>query len=61
MFCKCKNKSKVVDTRSTYNEVYRKHYCESCGRTFYTIEFEVEENEQFENEWKRLSCGRYKR
>ena len=37
-------------------EVYRKYSCinRTCGYEFFTIEYEVEDNEQFLKEWKEL-------
>lgn len=50
---KCGGKfSPVKNTTVTEeNEVYRRRRCKSCGHTFYTIEFKVEENELFMNDW----------
>ena len=50
---KCGGKfSPVKNTTVTEeNEVYRRRRCKSCGHTFYTIEFQVEENELFMNDW----------
>jgi len=69
---KCNGKLKVVD--SVYipdsNEYRRNKVCTKCGHEIYTIEFEVEVNERFKDEWyeyhrDRLRCkthrGRYKK
>jgi transcriptional regulator NrdR family protein len=43
MLCpKCENgKAMVLDTRYSYDEVYRKRQCKECKYTFYTEETEV--------------------
>lgn len=40
---------------NTYNEVYRRRACANCGHNFYTVEFEVEANKRFKDEWKQHS------
>lgn len=55
MICpKCGGKIKTNDVlnKPDTNEVYRKRVCTSCDHYFYTIEFEVEDNPQFQKEWK---------
>ena len=49
---KCNGINRVVDTitnRET-NETYRMRKC-LCGHVFYTVEFEVEVNQQFSETW----------
>lgn len=56
MLCpKCEGKTKVVDMSYNYvwDEQYRKRVCTNCGHTFYTAEFEVEEDKRFKKEWNR--------
>lgn len=49
---KCSGKIQVTDTVHTAdNEIYRKRKCLSCGRFFYTTEFEVEVTAEFLEEW----------
>ena len=44
MLCeKCGKKTKVVDSRTAYEGVFRKRECTNCGRIFYTEEYESEE------------------
>ena len=44
MLCeKCGKKTKVVDSRTAYEGVFRKRKCAGCGRIFYTEEYESEE------------------
>lgn len=50
----CNSKVNVVDTRPTpNNEIYRKRCCRKCGHVFYTIEFEVKQDEHFKKEWTK--------
>ena len=42
------------------NEVYRELYCKSCDHKFYTIEYEVERNNQFAKEWKKYHTKKQK-
>lgn len=61
MICpKCKNDSVYVrDTRHTDdNEDLRRRVCKTCKHTFYTIEFEVERDGDFLEEW--CKCDRWK-
>lgn len=58
MVCpKCKSKTKVIDVclNVDENEVYRYRECinEECGHKFHSVEFLVEETEQFKKEWKK--------
>jgi transcriptional regulator NrdR family protein len=48
---KCGEKTLVKDCVHTNEENYRRRMCGSCGRVFYTIEFEVEQNEEFVRQW----------
>lgn len=50
---KCKGKVVSIDSsiNNTDNEVYRKKKCRDCGETFYTVEFEVIENDRFKKAW----------
>lgn len=60
MLCpKCGDSTKVCDTRyeRKENEVYRRHICRDCMHEFYTIEFEVENNNKFNDLWKKLARG----
>lgn len=59
---KCGGKSTVKDTLHTEeSETYRRLKClnESCGQTFYTIEYEVEYNEALRKEL--FKCDRQRR
>lgn len=41
------------------NEIYRKRKCLACGHRIATIEFEVEQDENFKREWsKYLRCNK---
>ncbi len=35
------------------NEIYRKRKCHDCNYMFYTIEFEVEYDEQLRHDWNK--------
>jgi transcriptional regulator NrdR family protein len=56
---KCFGKAYIRDTVNVHDErlnsddVYRKRICGSCGHTFYTAEFEVEETPEFHEMWAR--------
>ena len=54
MHCpKCNGKVGVLDStiNPKDNEIFRKRKCNVCGHIFYTIEFEVEDNERFREEY----------
>lgn len=63
MFCKkCGTKTKVIDSRmnkSHPDELLRKHKCpnEDCGYEFFSVEFEVENNDSFIKQWKYSARG----
>lgn len=52
---KCPKCQKRVETIATvnvsWNEVYRRKKCLSCGHIFHTAEFEVMETPKFKREW----------
>ena len=50
---KCKGKLKVADSvhNPKENETYRRKVCLDCGLMFYTVEFPIEQNKRFEEEW----------
>lgn len=62
MHCpKCENlKTHIADT--VYNEVddefYRKRKCPRCKHIFYTVEFIVEENDEFRKQWNKHYRGK---
>lgn len=39
------------NTTTDDNEVFRRRRCRHCGHTFYTIEFEVEDNDLLVKSW----------
>ena len=49
----CNGKTTVNDYVKMEDENYRKRICVCCGHTFFTTEFEVENNEKFKNAWRR--------
>lgn len=54
MVCpKCGGKTTVFDSsfNSETNEYYRARRCRVCNHEFFTMEFEVEYNEQFKKDW----------
>ena len=48
---KCGGKLKVIDCVPTPEEVMRRRRCLDCGRDLYTMEFEVQANQEYFNEW----------
>ena len=52
---KCGGKTRVRDNvnNEKTNERYRQRKCLECGHTFYTIEFEVDDDTQFRKDWIR--------
>lgn len=54
---KCGEKTRIIDVANVpeTSEKYRKRECESCNHIFYTIEFEVENNEEFRKIWRTHS------
>lgn len=54
MICpKCGGRTYSIDTvhNNTDNETYRQKKCGDCGEVFYTVEFEVIENDRFKKAW----------
>lgn len=54
MICpKCKGKLQVTDSvhNDNENETYRLKKCISCNHTFFTVEYEVIQNQRFEEDW----------
>lgn len=48
----CGGKTRTVDTAQTQNnETYRRKKCLECGRLIFTIEYEVEPDEQYRKDW----------
>lgn len=43
--------TKDIVYNSEHEETYRKRGCIRCGYTMFTVEFEVENNKQFQHEW----------
>lgn len=62
MHCpKCEHlKTKVVDTvyNKTDDEFYRRRVCLKCRHRFYTVEFIIEDNEQFRKLWNKHYRGK---
>lgn len=54
----CNEKTTVLDTRRAPQEVYRHRKCTSCGHTFYTVEYEVEDDEKFKKEYRKYYRAR---
>lgn len=53
---KCESKVKAIEgvRDRKRNETYRHGVCPNCGYEYYSVEFEVEDNEQFQKVYKRL-------
>lgn len=50
---KCGGEIKLLESINTpSNEIYRKRKCKDCKKIFYTIEFEVEDNKRFMDEYE---------
>lgn len=61
MVCpKCSGETRVIDVVKAKNENYRRILCKSCGHTFFTVEYETENNEIFRKNWNRNN-RRYKK
>ena len=63
MLCpKCLGKTRVIDTRNNIkeNEIYRRRICDNkkCGYKFHTVEFTVEENDNFKESLKEAMKGK---
>lgn len=58
---KCPGYYKVVETRTNpeHDEVYRKSRCPDCGNVIFTIEYEVEMNEEMDKTWKNCARERF--
>ena len=50
---KCNGPLRVLDTvqNDRENEIYRARKCIECGHTFFTVEYEVIENQRFAEDW----------
>ena len=56
MICpNCGEKTKVVDSSKAPEETYRKRKCKACGHKFCTIEYEVEFDQNFKNQWAKYN------
>lgn len=63
---KCNSDAKAINTcfNADENETYRRRVCtnEQCGHKFCTVEFPVEQNKRFLDDWKKaIKETRYKR
>lgn len=58
---KCGGKVNVMDTvhNTDLNEIYRERICEDCGHIFYTTEYEVVQNQAFEEDWAQYHRREY--
>lgn len=62
MICpKCGGKLMVLDNVKNVddNEIYRRKVCNSCGNVIFTVEYEVESNEEFKKTWNKYSRYAY--
>lgn len=49
---KCEGLLKIRDySKSSDGDLYRRRVCNKCGHTIFTIEFEVEQTEDFKKDW----------
>lgn len=55
----CGGDTQVTDTNynGNANERYRRRKCKACGRVIWTIEFEVDYDERYQEQWR--SCDRH--
>lgn len=51
MLCKCGSKMSVADVVKTEDEIYRKRVCKDCGKVIFTLEFEIEYDENVSRIW----------
>jgi transcriptional regulator NrdR family protein len=49
----------ITNYNTDTNERYRRRKCKTCGRVIWTIEFEVEFDDAYRNQWN--DCERMKR
>lgn len=56
---KCRSLMKVRDTRHSDGEIYRRRQCDTCGHTLFSLEFEVEDNDELRAAWRGLASARY--
>lgn len=52
---KCGERTRVIDRANSPEEIYRKRECEVCGHRFYTIEYEIEKDENMWKEWTKYN------
>lgn len=50
----CGGSLKVIETRHDGAETYRQKRCKKCGKLVYTLEFEIEYDEQVDAIWKSI-------
>lgn len=58
---KCGGKLMVLDNvkNTDENEIYRRKVCNECGDVLFTVEYEVESNEEFKKTWNKYSRYAY--
>lgn len=50
----CGGKTRVADIVHTpENEVYRRVECRDCGHSFYTVEYEIENDKTLRDIWRK--------
>lgn len=57
---RCGGRTKVLDSRSVEEGIFRKRICEGCGRVFYTAEYEDNEGKDGLNAYWRVRIGNWR-
>jgi transcriptional regulator NrdR family protein len=51
----CGADSRIIkNLANSDNDTFRLRQCRECSNTFYTIEFVIEDTDQFKHEWNKL-------
>lgn len=50
----------TYSVHSDDGDIYRQKTCDACGHVFYTVEYEVIENDAFKKEWSKCRVKRQK-
>lgn len=59
---KCGEAARVIDSCRNIddNEMYRKNACVACKHTFFSVEYEIEDDAAFKRKWKQCRGNSYK-
>lgn len=52
----CGSNSRIIKNlfNPEQNETYRLRHCTECNNAFFSVEFDIEDTDQFKEEWRQL-------